>query len=108
MKAYGRKPGSKEPLPSVEGIVTDIVGNKDGESSLTRLEIDTIEGHDCYIHDVSYRIDIGEKVRLYSAVGPFESFTTPEEPIPIAAVQILNERGEVKFQFIADQDVYFK
>ena len=96
-------------VPSTEGIVEKAEGSaphigflKDGQYTL-ELKIDTFKAPVIVPTAHNLRIDVGERVRLYSSVG----FDSPRNGcgglIAIDALEILGEGNRVLFRYISSR-----
>ena len=93
----------------IEGIIEfssayNFSTDRKGYSNLT-VRIDNFKGK-MTVSDANYRIDCGERVRLY-AFGGFEGYNG-EDDISIDGIQILDDSGKVKFQSVHTVDAEFK
>jgi len=98
-------------LSSIEGIVQRASARnyivRDTACHLMDLQIDTFDRGNLIIHSADYRIDRGEKVRLYSK----ERFEQPHDDgnnFYVHGVQVLDDVGEVRFQSTHASDVEFR
>lgn len=98
--------GSRE-LESIEGIVKKVsaISYPSRQVHYMKLQIDTFD-EDLFIQFANYRIDIGERVRLYSSDG----FKEPNlfRGFEVNGVQVLDENGNLKFQYTNSSFVEFK
>lgn len=98
-------------LPSIEGIVQRASAKNytvsDKKHHIMKLDIDTFKKGQLIIHLGDYRIDRGERVRLYSIKG-FEKAHDDGNNFYVQGVQILDETGEVKFQSTYRNGVEFR
>jgi len=98
-------------VPSIEGVVQFVSAQnyrvRDQGLHLLIIQIDTFNRGELCIHNGDYRIDRGEKVRLYSKEG-FQETQDDGNNFYIHGVQILDEQGEVKFQSTHTSDVVFE
>lgn len=97
--------------PSIEGIVKRVSAKnysvRETKFHLMELEIDSFDRGNLLIECADYRIDRGERVRLYSKEGfehPFEG----SDSFYVHGIQILKKKGEVKFQATFSPDVEFR
>ncbi len=74
---------------------------------LLSLEIDSFNGGNLVIPDFYYRIDVGEKVRLYS-IKDFKRGNKDNPEIFICGVQVLADKTKVKFQSVHLEGLVFK
>lgn len=92
-------------VPSKEGIVENSQGNafhhwRYGQFSL-ELKIDSFEAPVIVRNACNLRIDVGEKVRLYSKHDFNSPCTGCGGPVEIDALEILGENDKVLFRYIS-------